>query len=64
MPMGQMPVLEVDGKKMIQSVSICRYLGKKFGIAGKNEMEDYEIDKVVDIVNDLRASKKLIFDVF
>lgn len=57
MPLGQMPVLEVDGKKMPQSLAICRYLGKKFGIAGKNDMEDYEIDSVVYFINDFRTSE-------
>jgi Glutathione S-transferase, N-terminal domain len=58
MPMGQMPMLEVDGKKMYQSISICRYLAKKVGLGGSTDFEDYEIDNVVDTVNDLRSSKR------
>lgn len=57
MPMGQMPVLEIDGKKVHQSTSICRYLAKKVGLDGKTDFENFEIDSVVDTVNDLRQSK-------
>lgn len=57
MPLGHVPVLEIDGKKMSQSISICRFLAKKVGLAGNNEMEDFEIDSVIDTVNDFRMSK-------
>ncbi|CRL08049.1 CLUMA_CG020869, isoform B [Clunio marinus] len=55
MPLGQGPVLEVDGKKLHQSTAICRFLATKMGLAGSNEMENYEIDSAVETVNDLRA---------
>lgn len=54
--MGQMPVLEIDGKKVHQSLSICRYLAKKVGLDGKTDYENFEIDSVADTVNDLRMS--------
>ncbi|XP_043474059.1 glutathione S-transferase-like [Leptopilina heterotoma] len=55
MPYGQVPVLEVDGKQMHQSNAICRYFAKQCGLAGKNDMEAYEIDAAVETIHDLRA---------
>lgn len=60
LPMGQVPVLsmpENGGKFVHQSVSICRYLAKKVGLSGKTDYENFEIDSIVDTVNDLRVSK-------
>ena len=57
MPMGQIPVLDVNDKRISQSIAISRFLGKKVGLAGSNDLEDAEIDSVVDSVNDLRQSK-------
>ncbi|XP_011309957.1 glutathione S-transferase [Fopius arisanus] len=54
MPFGQTPVLEVDGKKIHQSTAICRYLAKQFGLAGKNDWENLEIDAAIDTIHDLR----------
>ncbi len=56
MPLGQMPVLEIDGEKIHQSVSIARYLGKRVGLAGNNDYENLKIDAVADTVNDFRLS--------
>ncbi|XP_076238997.1 glutathione S-transferase-like [Calliopsis andreniformis] len=55
MPFGQVPILEVDGKKVCQSVAISRYLAKQFGLAGKNDWEALEIDMTVDTIHDVRA---------
>lgn len=57
MPNGQVPVLEIDGKVMFQSAAICRYLATIVGLSGANAMENYEIDNVVDTMNDLRFSE-------
>lgn len=57
MPMGQMPVLEVDGKRAHQSLAITRYLAKQVGLNGADAWEDLEIDTVVDTINDLRLSE-------
>lgn len=56
-----MPVLEIDGKVIHQSISICRYLAKKVGLDGKTDFENFEIDSVVDSVNDFRLSKLKVF---
>jgi len=53
MPFGKVPVLEVDGKRINQSVAICRYLAKQCGLAGKNDWESLEIDSAVDTIQDL-----------
>lgn len=57
MPMGQMPVLEVDGHRVHQSTSISRYLAKRVGLAGANDWENLLIDIAVDTINDFRTSK-------
>lgn len=57
MPMGQLPILEVDGHVMYQSLAISRFLAKKFELVGNDDHENYEIDNAVDNINDLRASE-------
>ncbi|XP_050347838.1 glutathione S-transferase 2-like isoform X2 [Nymphalis io] len=60
MPFGQMPVLEIDGKKYAQSTAIARYLGRKYGLVGKDIEEDFEIDQIVDFFNDIRTKASAI----
>lgn len=55
--MGQVPILEVDGKVLHQSPAITRYLGKQFGLAGANDWENLQIDIAYETINDLRASE-------
>ncbi|GLG96500.1 Putative Per a allergen [Gryllus bimaculatus] len=53
-PAGKLPILEVDGKIVVQSSAICRYLAKQVGLAGANDWEALEIDSVVDTITDVR----------
>ena len=62
--MGQVPVLEIDGKKVHQTIPICRFLANRFGLAGNSDLENLEIDSVVETVNDLRASKFSLYLTF
>ena len=52
MPLGQMPVLEVDELKLPQSLSIARFLAKQFNLAGKDNLEQAKVDAVVDTMTD------------
>lgn len=62
--MGQLPVLEVDGIQVYQSVAMARYVAKVVGLAGKNDWENLLIDIAVDNVLDFRTSKLLSYDSF
>lgn len=57
MPFGQMPVLDIDGKTYTQSSAIARYLGKQFGLAGKDDLENLQIDIAVNVFQDFIASE-------
>lgn len=57
MPMGQMPVLEVDGKRVHQSLAMCRYVAKQIGLSGNDALEDLQVDAIVDTINEFRLSK-------
>jgi prostaglandin-H2 D-isomerase / glutathione transferase len=55
--MGQMPVLEVDGRRVHQSLAMCRYVAKQVGVAGSDAFEDLQIDAIVDTINEFRLSE-------
>lgn len=55
--MGQMPVLELDGKLYHQSKAISRFIAKKGNLYGSNELEAMEIDATVDSIDDIRQGK-------
>lgn len=57
MPMGQVPVLEIDGKKYNQSKAISRYIAKKCNMYGSDDIEALEIDATVDSLNDMTQSE-------
>ncbi|CAF2946550.1 unnamed protein product, partial [Rotaria sp. Silwood2] len=53
MPLRQMPVLEFEGTKLPQSLSIARFLAKQFDLAGRDNFEQAKVDAVADTINDL-----------
>ena len=58
-PTGMLPMLEVDGKQLVGSVVICRFLAERFGLAGSNDVENAEIAGILDVTSDFlqRMSK-------
>ncbi len=56
MKWGKLPVLEFDGgHKIYSSTAISRLLAKRFGLAGKNEIDATKCDELVEVCQDLRA---------
>merc|ERR1739847_42927 len=54
LPFGQLPVLEVDGNTICQSMAIARYLASECGIAGSSGLVKAQVDEVVDVINDVQ----------
>ncbi|KAL5019341.1 hypothetical protein ScPMuIL_005063 [Solemya velum] len=52
-PQGHLPVLEVNGKTLCQSMAILRYVGKECGFYGKQSWEQGQIDCMVDTLADI-----------
>ena len=55
-PLGQVPLLEVNGVQLPQSGSIARFLAKQFNLAGKDNFEQAKVDAVVDTIVDIRTA--------
>ena len=52
-----MPMLEVEGQQICQSIAIARYLAKEVGLAGVNNLECAKIDFIADCIVDVMGSK-------
>ncbi|CAF1451088.1 unnamed protein product [Adineta steineri] len=52
-PLGQLPLLEVDGVKLVQSSAIARFLARKFHLAGRDTLEQAKVEAVTDTINDV-----------
>lgn len=49
---GTLPMLEVDGVQIGQSIAIARFLAKRFGLVGENDIEMAQADMIVDCLQD------------
>eukprot|EP01118_Nematostelium_gracile_P013827 TRINITY_DN526_c0_g1_i1.p1 TRINITY_DN526_c0_g1~~TRINITY_DN526_c0_g1_i1.p1 ORF type:complete len:193 (+),score=60.50 TRINITY_DN526_c0_g1_i1:49-627(+) len=52
-PLKQLPILEDNGKIIFQSRAIARYVAKKAGLFGSDDMEAAHIDAVTDTTVDI-----------
>lgn len=60
MRLGQMPVLEINGVKISQSLSIARVLANEFQLAGDDHFEQAKVDAVGDTIDDAAIKLKPI----
>ncbi|XP_022092782.1 hematopoietic prostaglandin D synthase-like [Acanthaster planci] len=60
-PTFQLPMLEIDGKRILQSKSIIMHLARKYNLYGKDEFEGMCIDMIVDTADDVVPPWDLIF---
>ncbi|CAD5222125.1 unnamed protein product [Bursaphelenchus xylophilus] len=59
LPYGQLPVLTVDGKTEIgQSLAIFRFLGRRHGLGGKDDVEQALVDSYGEFIYDMLASAR------
>lgn len=49
---GQIPMLEIDGHRLVTSNSIERYLAKKFGLYPEDNLQAYNVESIIDYKND------------
>ena len=57
----QLPMLEFEGKKYVQSHAIELLLGRAFNLYGKDNEEDYQINVLLDSFDDLFSVFKHIY---
>ncbi|XP_076173942.1 glutathione S-transferase isoform X2 [Ptiloglossa arizonensis] len=57
-PYGILPLVEIDGKPIVQSNAVSRYLARKHNLTGRDEWEAMLCDVLVDTLEDL---KRIIF---
>ncbi|OXA40520.1 glutathione S-transferase [Folsomia candida] len=52
-PWEMVPVLHVGDRSLSQSLTICRYIARKFKLMGANEWEASKCDEYAETINDL-----------
>nr|XP_045371642.1 hematopoietic prostaglandin D synthase [Camelus bactrianus] len=55
LPFGKIPILEVDGLNLHQSLAIARYLTRNTDLAGKTDLEQCQVDAIVDTLDDFMS---------
>ncbi|XP_077999271.1 hematopoietic prostaglandin D synthase-like [Glandiceps talaboti] len=59
-PFGQAPILEVDGVVLAESRAMARFVAKENGLAGKDNLENAQIDMITDVMEDLLKGMGMI----
>ena len=53
LPLGQLPILKVNGAKLTQSIAIARFCGIASGMYPEDRWQAAKVDEVFDVVNEL-----------
>jgi hypothetical protein len=59
---GQLPLLEIDGMRLVQSHAIIRYVARRGGLVECDDAESVIIDMVAEAVRDARSGLSYPFD--
>ena len=51
-PLGSLPFIEFEGKRLPQSMAIARHLAREFGLGGKNNVEQAQVDALIDTIQE------------
>lgn len=57
---GQLPMLEIDGHKLVTSFGIERYLSRKFDLYPEDPYQAYLVESLIDLKND-QVNKAVYF---
>ncbi|GFO21745.1 glutathione s-transferase [Plakobranchus ocellatus] len=60
-PFGQLPVLEIDGNMYAQSTAIANHLAREFGLYGRSNLDAFEIDQVVCLMQDFWSAVTKVY---
>eukprot|EP00923_Selenidium_pygospionis_P034818 GHVN01060565.1.p1 GENE.GHVN01060565.1~~GHVN01060565.1.p1 ORF type:complete len:230 (-),score=49.69 GHVN01060565.1:154-783(-) len=52
-PMGQLPVMEIDGKMLCQTTALMSYIGGKTGLTPADAMEQIKVTEIQGCLHDL-----------
>jgi len=52
---GQLPLLEIDGLRMVQSQAMVRYAARRGGLCGTSPAEEAQVDMIAEAVRDARG---------
>ncbi|KAJ8044171.1 Hematopoietic prostaglandin D synthase [Holothuria leucospilota] len=61
-PLGQLPVLEIDGAEYPQSNALFRYIAREYDLYGSSPIEQLQIDVVCETVDDMWPGFYKIFE--
>ena len=63
MPWGQLPSLQWNGVTIFQSMTICRFLAREIGVAGRNNIEMAQVDEIIDVIKDaMEANVRMLIN--